>query len=68
MIAFNKILWETVATGIISPEGPAVDRQGNIFLVSRWSGRVVKVSTSGEVSELVQTGGEASSGCVPFVR
>ena len=61
MIAFNKILWKTVATGIISPEGPAVDRQGNIFFVSRWSGRVVKVSTSGEVSELVQTGGKTQA-------
>jgi len=50
--------WKIVATGIVSPEGPAVDRQGNVFLVSRWTGRVVKVDPHGNVSEVVQTGGK----------
>lgn len=52
------ITWKTVATGIVSPEGPAVDRSGNVFLVSRWTGRVVKVDAAGRVSDVVQTGGK----------
>jgi gluconolactonase len=55
------ISWKTVATGIVSPEGPAVDRSGNVFLVSRWTGRVVKVDAVGRVSEVVQTGGKPQS-------
>ena len=55
------ITWKTLATGIVSPEGPAVDRAGNVFLVSRWTGRVVRVDPSGQVSDLVQTGGKPQS-------
>jgi gluconolactonase len=55
------ISWKTVATGIISPEGPAADRAGNVFLVSRWTGKVVKVDASGRVSDLVHTGGKPQS-------
>jgi len=50
--------WTIVATGIVSPEGPAVDRHGNVYLVSRWTGRVVKVEPQGQVREVVQTGGK----------
>src|SRR5262245_16865317 len=57
----NEIRWNAVATGIVSPEGPAVDREDNVFLVSRWTGRVIKVDASGKVSELVQTGGKPQS-------
>ena len=49
---------ETFARGIISPEGPAVDHNGNVYLVSRWTGRVMKVTSTGVVSELVHTGGK----------
>jgi sugar lactone lactonase YvrE len=55
------VTWQTVASGIISPEGPAVDREGNIFLVSRWTGKVVQVTAIGEVHELVDTGGKPQS-------
>src|SRR5262245_14854223 len=55
------ITWKTLATGIISPEGPAVDRAGHVFLVSRWTGRVVRVDPSGEVTDFVHTGGKPQS-------
>ena len=55
------ITWQTVATGIVSPEGPAVDLEGNIFLVSRWTGKVLQVNGRGDVSELVDTGGKPQS-------
>lgn len=61
MELFSEIRWKTVATGILSPEGPAVDREDNVYLVSRWTGRVVKVDASGQLSELVQTGGKPQS-------
>lgn len=61
MTRFADIGWKTVATNIVSPEGPAVDRQGNVFLVSRWTGRVMKVDAAHEVSEVVQTGGKPQS-------
>ena len=41
------VTWQIVASGIVSPEGPAVDRDGNIFLVSRWTGKVVQVTSEG---------------------
>ncbi|MBM3457761.1 MAG: SMP-30/gluconolactonase/LRE family protein, partial [Armatimonadetes bacterium] len=53
--------WTRVASGILSPEGPAVDREGRIFLVSRWAGRVVSVEPDGAVREVVQTGGKPQS-------
>jgi len=55
------ITWQTAATGIVSPEGPAVDLEGNIFLVSRWTGKVLQVNGRGDVSELVDTGGKPQS-------
>lgn len=53
-----SIIWEQVARGIVSPEGPAVDRQGNAYLVSRWMGRVIKVDVAGHVDEVLQTHGK----------
>src|SRR5258708_1843958 len=55
------ISWKTVAGGIVSPEGPAADRSGNVYLVSRWTGRVVKVDAECQVSDLVHTGGKPQS-------
>ena len=55
------ISWRIAAAGIVAPEGPAVDRAGNVFLVSRWTGRVVKVDSTGQVSDLVHTGGKPQS-------
>lgn len=53
--------WNTFATGIIAPEGPAVDLGGHITLVSRWTGKVVSVDPAGFVTDLVQTGGKPQS-------
>lgn len=53
--------WKRFATGIIAPEGPAVDFDGKITLVSRWTGKVVQVDPSGKVTDLVQTGGKPQS-------
>jgi gluconolactonase len=53
--------WKIAAAGIVSPEGPAVDSLGNVFLVSRWTGRVVKVDPQAQVSEVIQTGGKPQS-------
>ena len=55
------ISWTTVAHGIVAPEGPASDRQDNVYLVSRWTGRVLKVDASGQVSDVVHTGGKPQS-------
>ena len=55
------ITWNVAAKGIVSPEGPAADLAGNVFLVSRWTGRVVKVDPAGRVSEVVQTRGKPQS-------
>ncbi|MFN0195296.1 MAG: SMP-30/gluconolactonase/LRE family protein [Planctomycetaceae bacterium] len=56
-----QIQWNTFATGIISPEGPAVDPSGNVFLVSRWTGKVVKADPAGRISIVVETGGKPQS-------
>jgi gluconolactonase len=50
-----------VASGIRSPEGPAADRMGNVFLVSRWTGLVIMVDAAGQVRELVNTRGKPQS-------
>ncbi len=55
------ISWTIVGCGIVAPEGPAADRQGNVYLVSRWTGRVVRVSPGGQVTNLVHTGGKPQS-------
>ncbi|MSR58129.1 MAG: hypothetical protein EXS05_10685 [Planctomycetaceae bacterium] len=53
--------WKLVARGIIAPEGPAVDLNGRITLVSRWTGKVVRVNSAGGVTDLVHTGGKPQS-------
>lgn len=58
---YGNISWQTIAEGIVSPEGPAVDASGNVYLVSRWTGRVLLVEESGAVTEIVQTGGKPQS-------
>ena len=61
MSPFDGIQWNILATGIVSPEGPAADLMGQIFLVSRWTGRVMRVDANGHTSELVFTGGKPQS-------
>lgn len=56
-----QINWTIAAAGIIAPEGPAVDLNGIITLVSRWTGKVVQASPAGRVTDLVQTGGKPQS-------
>ena len=56
-----NISWTVAGHGIVSPEGPAADRQGNVYLVSRWTGRVVKVEPGGQLSDVVHTGGKPQS-------
>lgn len=51
-------LWRTIAGDVISPEGPAVDVAGNVFFVSRWTGRVMRVDSAGELTEWLQTDGK----------
>jgi len=55
------ISWTTVAHNIVAPEGPASDQQNNVYLVSRWTGRVLKVDANGQVSDVVHTGGKPQS-------
>ncbi len=55
------VSWKIVARGIVSPEGPAANEQGEIFLVSRWIGRILKVDGTGKTSELAHTGGKPQS-------
>ncbi|MEX0728419.1 MAG: SMP-30/gluconolactonase/LRE family protein [Planctomycetaceae bacterium] len=55
------IHWTKFASGIISPEGPAVDAAGNVFLVSRWTGKVVRADPAGHVSVVAETSGKPQS-------
>ena len=59
--SYEDIQWNVFGAGIVSPEGPAVNRLGQIFVVSRWTGKVVQVDSSGAVSDLVETGGKPQS-------
>lgn len=52
------VRWTVVARGIVSPEGPAVAADGSVLLVSRWTGRVMRVDPFGRVTEVVQTEGK----------
>jgi len=58
---YNDIQWTIHGGGIVAPEGPAADRSGQVFVVSRWTGKVVKVDGQGEVSLVVETGGKPQS-------
>lgn len=46
-----------LAEGMAFPEGPAFDRDGNLFVVNMADGRIVKITPDGQVSEFVNTGG-----------
>ena len=48
---------ELVVEGFDSPEGPAFDRDGNLFFVNWLSHQIMKVDTAGNVSEFYNTGG-----------
>jgi gluconolactonase len=50
-----------LASGFRFPEGPAVDRDGNIYLVNLGNGIINKVTPAGEVSVYVDTGGTNQS-------
>ncbi len=52
------VRWTVVAQGIVSPEGPAVAADGSVLLVSRWTGRVMRVDPFGRVTEVLQTEGK----------
>ncbi len=56
-----KLPWEIVARGLMSPRGPAADRDGNVFLASQASGKILQVDCLGHVGELCQTGGKPQS-------
>jgi gluconolactonase len=45
------------ATGFNFPEGPALDRNGNLFVVNVDSGDISKISPEGEVKTFVNIGG-----------
>jgi gluconolactonase len=48
---------EPIVTGYDSPEGPAFDRQGNLFFVNWLSSSIVRVAPDGTAQEVVNTGG-----------
>ncbi|HEV2067546.1 MAG TPA: SMP-30/gluconolactonase/LRE family protein [Thermomicrobiales bacterium] len=43
--------------GYDSPEGPAIDREGNLFFVNWLSSSIVKLSPDGDAGEFFNTGG-----------
>lgn len=48
---------ETLITGYNSPEGPAFDRDGNLFFVNWLTSSIVKLTPDGQASEFFNTGG-----------
>ena len=50
-----------LAHGFLFPEGPAVDREGNVYLVNLENGIINKVTPAGEVSVFVDTGASNQS-------
>ncbi len=48
---------DVLVTGYDSPEGPAFDRDGNLYFVNWLSSSIVKLTPDGEVSEFFNTGG-----------
>jgi gluconolactonase len=48
---------ETLIGGYDSPEGPAFDREGNLFFVNWLSNSIVKLTPDGQASEFFNTGG-----------
>ena len=60
-MSYDSIEWTIHGSGIVAPEGPAADREGQVFAVSRWTGKVVRVDAQGEVSLVIETGGKPQS-------
>ena len=48
---------EIFATNLEIPEGPAFDRDGNLYVVELGGGRVSRITPDGSVSTLCETGG-----------
>lgn len=48
---------ELLVSGFDSPEGPAFDREGNLFFVNWLSSAIMKLTPDGEVSEFFNTDG-----------
>jgi gluconolactonase len=48
---------ETLIAGYDSPEGPAFDRDGNLFFVNWLTSSIVKLTPAGQASEFFNTGG-----------
>src|SRR5829696_7429240 len=46
-----------LVSGYDSPEGPAFDRDGNLFFVNWLSSSIVKLTPEGQASEFFNTGG-----------
>lgn len=47
----------TLISGFDSPEGPAFDREGNLYFVNWLSSSIVQLSPKGDVSQVFNTGG-----------
>jgi gluconolactonase len=48
---------ELLISGFDSPEGPAFDREGNLFFVNWLSSSIMKLTPEGEATEFFNTGG-----------
>jgi gluconolactonase len=48
---------ELFVSGFVTPEGPAFDRDGNLFFVNWEESSIVKATPNGETSEFFNTGG-----------
>jgi gluconolactonase len=48
---------EAFITGLTSPEGPALDREGNLFFVDWLTSSIRKATPDGEVTEFFNSGG-----------
>ena len=51
-----------LARGLAFPEGPAIDRNGNLYAVEIGAGRVTRIAADGTVNSFAQTGG-GPNGC-----
>jgi gluconolactonase len=48
---------EVLVSGINNPEGPALDADGNLYFVNWTSSAIMRLTPSGELSEIFNTGG-----------
>lgn len=49
--------FKVLASGVLGPEGPAIDSQGRLHLVSTEDGSIISVSDVGEITEVAKTEG-----------